>query len=164
MIFSLAMRRHLHRRLLLGLWIPALACSACGGAGGPSEANAIPPIMVTGCALQMNDNLSPDLRSLAVMVVSLRSARYEIHQVDPTGFRVFTAFREQGGITWALEAQIYSDGSALLQLPDTMPMQSARALRSIEGWSRRVAATFERHRCMPEQQLRTRSAAAGFPF
>jgi len=138
--------------------------SACGGAQGPTEANAITPIMVTGCERSMNDSLAPDLRSLAVMVISLKSSRYEIHQVSPVEFKVFTGYREHRGITWAFEAQIYSDGSAQIQLPDTMPMQDADKLRQVEAWGRRVAAVFERHKCMPEQQLRTRSAAAGFSF
>jgi hypothetical protein len=138
--------------------------ASCGGSRGPSQANAIPPIMVAGCERNMGDSLPPDLRSLAAMVVALRSQRYEIHQVSPVEFKVFTAFRENRGITWAFEAQIYSDGSAQLQLPDTMPLQGAKILRNIEAWGRKVAAVFDRNKCMPEQQLRARSAAAGFPF
>ncbi len=151
-------------RVALAFLLASLAPQACGGPRGPSEANAIPPIMVAGCERDMNDGLAPDLRSLAVMVVALQSSRYEIHQVSPVEFKVFTAFRENRGITWAFEAQIYSDGSAQLQLPDTMPLQSAKVMRNVEAWGRKVAAVFERHKCMPAPQLRTKSAAAGFPF
>ncbi|HUT76164.1 MAG TPA: hypothetical protein VM285_00665 [Polyangia bacterium] len=157
------MTHHASCNMTVALLLASLLV-ACGGARGPSEANAIKPIMVTGCERNMNDSLPPDLRSLAGMVVALQSQRYEIHQVSPVEFKVFTAFRENRGITWAFEAQIYSDGSAQLQLPDTMPLQNAKVLRNIEAWGRKVAAVFDRHKCMPEQQLRAKSAAAGFPF
>jgi hypothetical protein len=145
------------------LLLAALLLAACG-ARGPSQANSIPPITVAGCARNMNDGLAPDLRSLAAMVVSLQASRYEIHQVSPVEFKVFTGFREHRGVTWAFEAQIYSDGSAQLQTPDTMPLQSAKLMRNVEAWGRKVAAVFERNKCMPEAQLRARAAAAGFPF
>lgn len=148
----------------LAVAFAVLAAAACGGSRGPSEANAIPPIMAAGCEREMNDGLAPDLRSLAAMVVTLKASRYEIHQVSPVEFKVFTAFRESRGITWAFEAQIYSDGSAQLQVPATMPMQPAAVMRKVEAWGRKVAAVFERNKCMPEPQLRARSAAAGFPF
>jgi hypothetical protein len=151
----------------IGPLLAALLLSAplgCGGRQGPTQGNYIEPVMLEGCASAIGE-LPADQRSLAAMVAALHAARFQIHQVSPVEFQVYTEFRElRGGITAAWAAQIYSDGSAQLSLPETMPMQDARALDYLRRLGQKIGRYFDKYKCAPVDRLRTASAKGGYPF
>jgi len=151
---------------LLGLsFVLSVAAAGCGGAQDvPKEGNYIRPIRVEGCARDMADGLPPDHRSLAAMIAALHATRYQIYQVSPVEFKVFTEFADFRGITVGWEAQIYSDGSAAISLPATMPTQGARQMVQVEKHGIKVARVFNKFKCLPAQQLRGRTAPAGYVF
>jgi hypothetical protein len=140
------------------------ACAACGSRSGPRQGNQINPIRVTGCAQELGDDVPPDQRSMAAMVAALHLAKYPIYQVSPTEFKIYTDFKEHKGITAAWEAQIYSDGSATLELPETMPVQNARSMAYVQKWGHKLASYFNRLKCEPIDQLRSKTEAAGYAF
>ena len=154
-------------------WLPqilalsfVLSGAGCGGGGPkpPKEGNYIRPIRVESCNRQMPDGLPPDHRSLAAMIAALHANRYTIYQVSPVEFKVFTEFADRRGITVGWEAQIYSDGSAAISLPATMPNQDARAMTQVEKHGVKVARVFNKFKCLPAEQLRRRTAPAGYIF
>lgn len=153
-------------------WLPTILAlsfvlsAGCGGGGEnvPKEGNYIRPIRADGCNRQLPDGLPPDHRSLAAMIAALHASRYIIYQVSPVEFKVFTEFKDMRGITVGWEAQIYSDGSVALALPATMPNQGAREMAVIEKYGVKVAQVFNKFKCMPVEQLRRRTAPAGYIF
>jgi hypothetical protein len=151
---------------LLGLSLVLSVVAGCGGGGQnvPQEGNYIRPIRVEACAHQTADGLPPDHRSLAAMIAALHATRYTIYQVSPLEFKVFTEFSDRRGITVGWEAQIYSDGSAALSLPATMPPQGPQAMVQVEKHGVKVARTFDKFKCLTIDQLRRRTAPAGYVF
>lgn len=151
---------------LLGLAFVLFAAASCGGGGQnvPQEGNYIRPIRVQGCERDMPDGLPPDHRSLAAMIAALHASRYTIYQVSPLEFKVFTEFADLRGVTVGWEAQIYSDGSAALSLPATMPDQGPQQMVLVEKYGVKVARAFGKFKCLNVDQLRRRTAPAGYVF
>ncbi|MDD5307412.1 MAG: hypothetical protein PHU25_08830 [Deltaproteobacteria bacterium] len=144
--------------ILVGL---SLACLA--GCGGRRPAgNTITPIRLTGCPAAQD--APADQRSLAAMIAAMQASRYAVYKVSPAEFKVFTDYTTVRGMQVAFEAQIYSDGSASLYLPSTMPMQSGDALAKIQKYADKLARTFDRLKCMPTAWLRLEAARAGYVF
>lgn len=140
-----------------------LFAAGCG-ARGPSEGNYIRPIVLEGCPSDMGDGLSPDFRSLVAMVASFAAARYEIHQVSPIDFKIFTVFKTDRGFTVGWEAQVYNDGAVSLTLPSTTPMQPNKGLSYASKQGQVVARYFNKLKCRPAQDLRNRCLRAGYSF
>jgi hypothetical protein len=148
------------------LTVALLALAVCAGCGskGPREGNYIRPIMMEGCPRDMGDGLTPDFRSMVAMIAALGAARYEIHQVSPVDFKIFTSFKEIKGYSVGWEAQVYNDGSVSLTLPTTTPMQPNPGLAFAAKQGQLIARHFEKLKCRGAQDLRTRCATAGYSF
>jgi len=140
-----------------------LLAAGCGGKG-PREGNYIRPIVLEGCPNDMADGMANDFRSLVAMVASLSAARYEIHKVSPTDFKVFTTFKTVRGFSVAWEAQVYADGSVSLTLPTTTPMQPTKGLSFASDQGERISRYFNKLKCRPAQDLRRRCLRAGYSF
>jgi hypothetical protein len=152
------MRHTTRLAILLGLSLAFLA--ACGG--HRPMGNTITPIRLTGCT--GTQDVPSDQRSLAAMIAAMQSSRYTVYKVSPAEFKVFTNYSEVRGAQVAFEAQIYSDGSASLYLPSTMPMQTGDALAKLQKYADKLARAFDKMKCKPAEWLRSEAAKAGYVF
>jgi hypothetical protein len=144
--------------IILGL---TLACIAgCGGRR--PMGNTITPIRLTACTVAQD--APADQLGLAAMIAAMQSSRYTVYKVSPAEFKVFTDYKTERGVQVAFEAQIYSDGSASLYLPSTMPMQSGDAMTKIQKYADRLARAFDKLKCKPSAWLRPEAAKAGYVF
>ena len=150
--------------IIIGL-ATVLHAGGCGGSG-PSQGNYIRPIMLEGCSTgAQGDGMAVDHRSLVAMVAALAATRYEIYEVSPVDFKIFTHYKNvRGGAAVGWEAQVYADGSVSLTLPSTAPMQGTKALSVVTKHGRQVAAHFNKLKCRPAQDLRRRCQKAGYTF
>ncbi len=134
------------------------------GSKGPQEGNYIKPIVLEACQNDPGDGMAPDFRSLTAMVAAFAAARYDIHQVSPVDFKIFTKFKNIRGFTVAWEAQIYADGAVSLTLPSTTPMQPNKGLSFANKQGEQVVRYFTKLKCRGAQDLRDRCMRAGYSF
>ena len=157
------MRHIITSSIIIG-FATVLYATGCGGSG-PSQGNYIRPIMLEGCSTGAQDGMAVDQRSLVAMVAALAAARYQIHEISPVDFKIFTHYKNlRGGVTVGWEAQVYADGSVSLTLPSTAPMQSTKALSAVTKYGQQVARHFNKLKCRPAQDLRRRCQKAGYTF
>jgi hypothetical protein len=150
-------------------WLPALAIAlaipACGGEPAPMlEPAAFRPIPLAACPNDPADGLAPDQRSLVAMIAALDSRMFAIHQVSQAELTIYTRYREIQGIPVAWEIRFQGDGAGELMVAQTMPQADARTFGRIRAWGRKLAATFDRLKCLPSPELRARCERAGFTF
>ena len=121
--------------------------------------------MLEGCSTMTQDGMAVDHRSLVTMVAAFAAARYEIHEVSPVDFKIYTQYKNlRGGITVGWEAQVYDDGSVSLTLPSTAPMQSSKALSVVTKYGMQISKHFNKLKCRPAHDLRKRCQKAGYTF
>ncbi len=157
--------RHIVSFFIIIGFATLLIAAGCGGSG-PSQGNYIRPIMLEGCSTgAQSDGMAVDHRSLVAMVAALAAARYEIYEVSPIDFKIYTNYKNvRGGTTVGWEAQVYADGSVSLTLPSTAPMQSTKALSAVTKYGQQVARHFNKLKCRPAQDLRRRCQKVGYTF
>ncbi len=162
--YHFIMRRIITSSIIIG-FATVLIATGCGGSG-PSQGNYIRPIMLEGCpTAAQGDGMAVDQRSLVAMIAALAAARYQIHEVSPVDFKIYTHYKNvRGGATVGWEAQVYSDGSVSLTLPSTAPMQGTKALAAVTKYGHQIARHFNKIKCRPAQDLRRRCQKAGFSF
>lgn len=148
----------------LALAVVILAAPGCGGDPGPVDAAGFRPVPLAACQRDPGDGLLPDQRSLSAMIGALHARGYTIYQVSPAELTIFTDYKEIRGVSTAWQIRFASDGSGELTVPETMPPQDARSFASLREWGRGLAATFDRIKCLPRDQLRARCEKAGFSF
>ena len=77
-------------------------------------------------------------------------------------FKIFTDFADFRGIIVGWEVQVYSDGSATLQLPKTQPMQSIRNMRYVDKHARALVKRFNRLKCRDLDWRRRKADEKGY--